>query len=134
MADDPNGGPSRTSFAFERRAALPDHGGDAWRDAGKARAAFDPPDVAQAPASNRAGVNDNGATSGAEAQERPGGFVLPDPRPSFARPTRARREEDVQAGPGAAGPGQMDKQVFMEVRREASDAARSLDKRRSRDR
>jgi hypothetical protein len=134
MADDPDSGPSRTSFAFERRAALPDHGSDAWRDAGKARAAFDPPDVAQAPALSRARVNDNGATGGAEAQERPSGFVLPDPRPSFARPSRLRGKEEFQAGTGAAGPGQMDKQTFLEVRREASEATRSLDKRRSRDR
>ena len=134
MSDDPNGGRSRTSFAFERRAALPDHGGDAWRDAGKARAAFDPPDVAQAPALSRAGVNDNGVPGGAEAQERPSGFVLPDPRPSFARPARLWREEEFQAGTGTVRPGQMDKQVFLEVRREASDAARSLDQRRCRDR
>lgn len=134
MADDPNGGPSRTSFAFARRADLPDHGRDAWRVAGKAHGAFDPPDVAQAPALSRAGVNDNGTTGRGETPERPGGFVLPDPRPSFARPARLRREEEFQAGTGAAGPGQMDKQTFMEVRREASDTARSLDKRHTRER
>lgn len=127
MADDPDSRPSRTSFAFARRADLPDHGGDAWRDAGKARAAFDPPDVAQAPALSCAGVNDNGAARGGEAPERPSGFVLPDPRPSFARLSRLRREEAFQAGTDAAGPGPMDKQTFLEVRREPTAQAHARD-------
>lgn len=127
MADEPNDSPSRTSFAFARRATLPDHGGDAWRDAGKARGAFGPAQAGQLPEQAPVTANDNGAAGGGKTPERPGGFVLPDPRPSFARPARLRREEDVQAEAGAARPGQMDKQTFLAVRREATAQAHVRD-------
>lgn len=124
MADDPANAPPRTSFAFARRADLPDHGGDAWRDAGKASRAFDPAQAGQPPVQAPGNANDN-AAGGAGDRTRPDLFVLPDPRPSFARPARPPQDEDTGMRVRAPTADRAGQQAFFHRRQADAEHAKS---------
>lgn len=124
MTDDPANAPPRTSFAFARRADLPDHGDGAWRDAGKASRAFDPAQAGPLPVQAPVNANDN-AACGAEERLRPDPFVLPDPRPSFARPARPSQDDDAGVRVIAPGPDRAAQQAFFDRRQADAEHAKS---------
>lgn len=125
MADDPANAPDRTSFAFARRAELPDPGGDAWRDVGKASRAFDPAQAGQPPVQAPVTANDNATAGGAEERPRPDPFVLPDPRPSFARPARPSQDDDAGMCARAPEPDRAAQQAFFDRRQADAEHAKS---------
>lgn len=135
MADDPANAPPRTSFAFARRADLPDHGDGAWRDAGKASRAFDPAQAGPLPAQTPVNANDN-AAAGADERLRLDAFVLPDPRPSFARPARPSHDEEagMRARAPQPAPDRSGQQAFFEKRQADADRAMSCATSKNRER
>jgi hypothetical protein len=117
MTDTPAKGAGRTSFAFERRGELPNHLGDFYRDADKARAAFETARTAQIVAPEPSQRADRSAGEDRAMRPRTARFQLPDPHPSFAQPNRKRFEEDWFQRLDCNSDGKpLTKQAFMEMR------------------
>jgi hypothetical protein len=121
------------SFAFERRRELPDHVGDFYRDAGKARSAFE---RSRSPHTEAPTVSDKAeGTADAPPADGPrmSGFQLPAPHPSFAVPRR-RSEIDgwLQARAEKEAAETLPKDAFVTMRLAQTFRAKSVRQTRSR--